>query len=105
GASVVTMRSLGYVGALEVSKWKPAPANLSWPETLVAVGSAGAPLLFGSWQAAGLALVVGAAMAALLALTARRLLGGYTGDVLGGVEQVFELGFMLGAAAAFAVTS
>ncbi len=44
-------------------------------------------------------------LAALLALTARRLLGGYTGDVLGGVEQVFELGFMLGAAAAFAVTS
>ena len=33
---------------------------------------------------------------------ARRLLGGYTGDVLGAIEQVFELGFTLGVAAALA---
>jgi adenosylcobinamide-GDP ribazoletransferase len=27
------------------------------------------------------------------------VIGGHTGDVLGAVEQVFELGFLLGAAA------
>ena len=48
------------------------------------------------WLLAGL-------LAMLLAFASRRLLGGYTGDVLGAVEQVFELGFVLGAAAAFAV--
>ena len=30
---------------------------------------------------------------------ARRLIGGYTGDVLGAIEQVFEIGFLLGVAA------
>ena len=41
-------------------------------------------------------------LALVLVLVARRLLGGYTGDVLGAVEQVFELGFTLGVAAALA---
>jgi adenosylcobinamide-GDP ribazoletransferase len=36
---------------------------------------------------------------AFVALTAKRLIGGHTGDVLGAVEQVFEVGFLLGAAA------
>jgi adenosylcobinamide-GDP ribazoletransferase len=30
---------------------------------------------------------------------ARKLIGGYTGDVLGAVEQMFEIGFLLGVAA------
>ena len=29
----------------------------------------------------------------------RRLIGGYTGDVLGAIEQMFEIGFLLGVAA------
>jgi adenosylcobinamide-GDP ribazoletransferase len=29
-----------------------------------------------------------------------RRLGGYTGDVLGAIEQVFQVGFLLGVAAA-----
>ncbi|MDB5503718.1 MAG: Adenosylcobinamide-GDP ribazoletransferase, partial [Tardiphaga sp.] len=33
----------------------------------------------------------------------RRLLGGYTGDVLGAIEQVFEIGFLLGVAAAMSL--
>jgi adenosylcobinamide-GDP ribazoletransferase len=36
---------------------------------------------------------------------ARRLIGGYTGDVLGAVEQIFEAGFILGVAASFAMAS
>jgi adenosylcobinamide-GDP ribazoletransferase len=38
-------------------------------------------------------------LAAALAIWSRKLIGGYTGDVLGAIEQVFEIGFLLGAAA------
>ena len=34
-----------------------------------------------------------------MAFSARRLIGGYTGDVLGAVEQLFEVGLLLGVAA------
>lgn len=103
GAAVLTMRSLGYVRAAETAKWKPAPVDLSLAETLVALAFAVAPLALVGWKAALVALLVGGVLAAFLSLTARRLLNGYTGDVLGAVEQVFELGFMLGVAASFAV--
>jgi adenosylcobinamide-GDP ribazoletransferase len=43
--------------------------------------------------------LLGAALAAALALWSRRLIGGYTGDVLGAIEQMFEIGFLLGVAA------
>jgi adenosylcobinamide-GDP ribazoletransferase len=44
-------------------------------------------------------LLAGGAAALILALAMQRRLGGYTGDVLGAVEQVFEIGFLLGIAA------
>jgi adenosylcobinamide-GDP ribazoletransferase len=44
-------------------------------------------------------LLLGAILAAALALWARRLIDGYTGDVLGAIEQMFEIGFLLGVAA------
>ena len=34
-----------------------------------------------------------------MALTARRLIGGQRGDILGAVEQLCEAGFLLGCAA------
>jgi adenosylcobinamide-GDP ribazoletransferase len=104
GASVVTMRGLGYVGAAEAAKWKPAPADLTTGEVAIALLFAAAPLVFGYSSAVILALALGGLFAAVLAMTARRLLGGYTGDVLGAVEQVFELGFMLGVAASLAMS-
>lgn len=103
GASVVTMRALYYVGAAETAKWKPAPADLTPAEVAVALLIAAAPLAFGTWGAVVGALAFGGLFAGVMALTARRLLGGYTGDVLGAVEQVFELGFMLGVAASVAM--
>ena len=49
------------------------------------------------------ALFAGLILASLCALAvvalARRLIGGYTGDVLGAVEQVAETAFLLGLAA------
>jgi adenosylcobinamide-GDP ribazoletransferase len=69
---------------------------------LTALVFAGLPLALSPDGVVLAGLALGAGLAVLLALAARRLLGGYTGDVLGGIEQVFELGFTLGVAAAFA---
>ena len=44
-------------------------------------------------------LLLGALLATALALWARRLIDGYTGDVLGAIEQMFEIGFLFGVAA------
>jgi adenosylcobinamide-GDP ribazoletransferase len=44
-------------------------------------------------------LASGAALAIALARWSKRLIGGYTGDVLGAIEQVFEIGFLMGVAA------
>ncbi len=44
-------------------------------------------------------LLLGAALAAAVALWARKRINGYTGDVLGAIEQMFEIGFLLGVAA------
>jgi adenosylcobinamide-GDP ribazoletransferase len=46
------------------------------------------------------ALLAGAAGALAVALLARRQIGGYTGDVLGAVQQVAEIGVLFGALAA-----
>jgi adenosylcobinamide-GDP ribazoletransferase len=51
-------------------------------------------------EAAPAALLGGAAGALAIALLARRQIGGYTGDVLGAVQQLAEIGVLLGALAA-----
>ena len=52
-----------------------------------------------SFTAVASGLLLGGALAAALAAWSRRLIGGYTGDVLGTIEQLFEIGFLLGVAA------
>ena len=97
-AAVAVMVLERHVSDPASAKYKPAPNGVRPFELLIAV-------LLGLWPLAllGFAGLVGAAvgggLALLLALTARRLIGGYTGDVLGGVEQVCELGVLLGVAA------
>jgi adenosylcobinamide-GDP ribazoletransferase len=49
--------------------------------------------------AALIGLLFGAALAGWLVDRARELIGGYSGDVLGATEQLFEVGFLLGVAA------
>jgi len=99
GAAVLAMRVMPYVGHLERGKWKPAPSGLSTSEAAFALAFAGLPLLLAPSGAWAIGLLLGAVLSLVLALSARRLLGGYTGDVLGAIEQVFELGFLLGIAA------
>jgi adenosylcobinamide-GDP ribazoletransferase len=57
------------------------------------------PLAFISFTTVVSGLLFGGALATALAAWSRRLIGGYTGDVLGAIEQVFEIGFLLGVAA------
>lgn len=66
---------------------------------LIIAGTAALPLLLISIPSVLSGILLGAALAAALARWSRRLIGGYTGDVLGAVEQMFEIGFLLGVAA------
>ena len=59
---------------------------------LIAVALLGGPAL--------LALVAGALGALAVALLARRQIGGYTGDVLGAIQQLAEIGVLFGVVAA-----
>jgi adenosylcobinamide-GDP ribazoletransferase len=96
---VLALRALPYVGHLEASRWKPAPANPSWGETTAALILSAWPFLFLTPDVAAMGLALGGALALAATLTVRRRLGGYTGDVLGAVEQAFEVGFFIGVAA------
>lgn len=98
-AAVVVMRVTPYAPTGEAGKWKPVPQGVRTGEVLVALLIAAWPLVLLPPGAALVGLAGGAALATLLTLTAKRLIGGHTGDVLGAVEQVFEVGFLLGAAA------
>jgi adenosylcobinamide-GDP ribazoletransferase len=102
-AAVIVMTALPYAGDPRSAKLKPAPGDVTWPE-------AGLALALGAWPLVGLgparaALAAGLAVAATIAmaLTARRLIGGVTGDVLGAVEQLAEVALLMGASAALGV--
>lgn len=99
-AAVVAMHLMPYAADPSASKLKPVARDVRRPEALFALVVGLAPLLLLSPMTAALALLAGAAAALWPAIAAWRLIGGYTGDVLGAVEQAFETAFVLGAAAA-----
>jgi len=68
-------------------------------EAMIGLALAAAPLALLPLRAAVAGVAVGAAAACWPALASRRLIGGYTGDVLGAVEQAFETAFFLAVAA------
>ena len=101
-AAVAVMAWGPHVSDPASAKYKPTPDGVRPLELLVAA-------VQGLWPLAFLGLpgligaLVGAVLAILLAATARRLIGGHTGDVLGGIEQVCEVGVLLGVAAMLAM--
>lgn len=96
------MTRLGYSGdvsAMKVAYAESRPRADELQLGLIFVLVAVLPLTLISALAMAFGALLGAALAASLALWARRLIGGYTGDVLGAIEQAFEIGFLLGVAA------
>jgi len=89
----------GDVSAMKVAYAESRPRVDELQLGLIFVLVAILPLTLISASSVAFGALLGAASATLLALWARRLIGGYTGDVLGGIEQAFEIGFLLGVAA------
>lgn len=95
------MNALPYAGDTAAMKVSYTDAPVSANDirlALIVVVCALVPLAFISILSVTSGLLLGAGLATAIALWARRLIGGYTGDVLGAIEQMFEIGFLLGVA-------
>jgi adenosylcobinamide-GDP ribazoletransferase len=96
------MNALPYAGDTTAMKVSYADAPVSMNDigfALIVVACALVPLAFVSVLSVISGLLLGAILATAIALWARKLIDGYTGDVLGAIEQMFEIGFLLGVAA------
>jgi adenosylcobinamide-GDP ribazoletransferase len=101
-AAAATMTALPYAGdpaatKLSYSEAPLRPGEIALAAILILVALL--PLARTGLFAALIGLLFGAAPAAWLVDRAQKLIGGYTGDVLGATEQLFEVGFLLGVAA------
>ncbi len=101
-AAVLVMAAMPYAGDPDAAKIKPVPQG-------VRVSEAGCALALGVWPIfclgaprALLGLLLTGMAAGAMAWLARRLIGGVTGDVLGGVEQLAELALLTAAASGLA---
>lgn len=96
------MNALPYAGDTAAMKVSYINASVSAHDrrfALVVVLCALLPLAFVSILSAISGLLLGAAFAAATAVWARQRINGYTGDILGAIEQMFEIGFLLGVVA------
>ncbi len=98
-AAIGMMRFLPYAGDLSTAKAKPLATNITAFGLAVAACFGLLPLLLLPLPAALIACSAAVAAAIFMAWRARRLLGGFTGDVLGAIEQSYEIAFLLAAAA------
>jgi adenosylcobinamide-GDP ribazoletransferase len=99
-ASVAVMATTAYAGDPEAAKFRHAAARVKPWEAVIAHALGAWPLLLLPPREALAGALLGGLAALWVARRARALVGGYTGDVLGAVEQAFETGFLLGASAA-----
>ncbi len=97
--AVIVMGATPYVGEVGGAKGRPGGARVRPGEVVAAAVIGLAPLALLPWRQAAAAALLAFGAAGLLAATARRLVGGHTGDVLGGVEQVAEAAVLAGASA------
>jgi adenosylcobinamide-GDP ribazoletransferase len=97
-ATVVAIAQMTYAGDADGAKVKPLATGLTSRELGIAAIFGVAPTLLLDPTCFMLALIGGAVPALALAYQSQRLIGGYTGDVLGAIEQVFEIGFLLAVA-------
>jgi adenosylcobinamide-GDP ribazoletransferase len=101
-AAVVTLAFLPYAGGDNV-KVSRTPVRMTGRELAVAIVSALiAGLCVMNIAAFIVATVLAIVAATVVVLIARTKIGGYTGDVLGAVEQIYETAFFVSAAAMIA---
>jgi adenosylcobinamide-GDP ribazoletransferase len=98
-AAIVVMARQPYAGDPAAAKLAPGPGRVQGAELAFAGLTCLWPLFVLGVAPSLAGCVLGAVAAAWLALTAQRQIGGYTGDILGAAEQLFETGFLLGVAA------
>jgi adenosylcobinamide-GDP ribazoletransferase len=98
-ATVTVMHALPYAGDEATAKISTRTKPPSQSEVFIALLLCAWPLLLLSGAHALLGLMICAVLTIVMALTARRLIGGQRGDILGAVEQLCEAGFLLGCAA------
>lgn len=98
-AAVAAMAALPHVSDRDHAKYKPAPDGVKPLDVLIAAILGLWPLLLAPPLGALAAIAFAAALAVAVAVLAHRLIGGYVGDVLGAIEQVAELGVLLGLSA------
>ncbi len=98
-ATVAVLFLAPYAGQLAAAKIKPLGGGVGAFDLAIAAGFGLLPIVFLPHAAGAAGCLAGLTAAAFIAWRAHRLLGGYTGDVLGAVEQSCEIGFLLGAAA------
>jgi adenosylcobinamide-GDP ribazoletransferase len=98
-ATVAVMHVLPYAGDEATAKINIRTKPPRRSEVVVALALCAWPLLLLNGAHALLGLMICAVLTIVMALTARRLIGGQRGDILGAVEQLCEAGFLLGCAA------
>ncbi len=101
-APVAVLAAQDYAGDPATAKTAYAATKLAMPEVRAALLwtlFAMIPILLMRPRALVLGVIVGATLAAALILYSRKAIGGYSGDVLGAIEQLFEIGCLLGLAA------
>ncbi len=96
---VVLVRTTPYIRADALSKSKPIGNEVSVPSLLVAACCAVPPLLLLPWRLTAVMLAVSAAVLILFRRYILKRTGGYSGDVLGALQQLCELGLYLVAVA------
>jgi adenosylcobinamide-GDP ribazoletransferase len=99
---VFVMNALPYAGDAAAMKVSYVDARVSTDDrrfALILVFCALLPLALVSILSVIAGLLLGTALAAAVTHWAQQRINGYTGDVLGAIEQAFEIGFLLGVAA------
>lgn len=93
--AISTLWSLPYVQGTEPGKSKPLATRFGVPTSLVAVIPPALLLGFWGWLAALLLVGIALLLRTLLVRWFRRRIGGYTGDCLGGAQQLQETAALL----------
>ena len=98
-SAISAMRFLPYSGTMSTAKAKPLATNITAFGLAIAACFGLPPALLLPLSAGLTASLAGFAAAFFVAWRAKCLLGGFTGDVLGAIEQSFEIAFLVAASA------